>query len=706
MASPRRSNRGGHSKGRKKEEEDDGGQTRCVCNQQHHEGVMIQCETCKVWQHCPCVGLGDGEVTPDKYYCDSCRPENHPYRVQNGQLIINSSAKPSSTQKPTKKRSTMNSKEASIPMDLMLAQQKWNEEHQDEIEDDITQRASSKRRRKTESVTTDIDEEHPDSAKDSDKLLPSILPFSVDRRKSNDQKDKTGSAPTAHEAASPRTPSNHSRSSGKKSAQKSTSKAGSRSNSPVVNGVESRVPSPQDTPSAPSMPAKAEQGPSSKNGRSHEDEESKNEMPSSSIVPATKRRKTSAKSDIPSRSESASADDQDESTSKKEAGRNGSSLCMRHGQESIFVEAYDLTRLGLLVVDVPVKSRKNGSSSRTSHKKSSTSMDDDPSHEDSATPSSSVNSGQQHQQVPTVSSPASSSKKAFPRRGADRQHMRTGSRHTTPTPNINEGTPQPMIPAAPATVRYPSPKMTIQDMTKRAKQLLDYISRVQIDMADRKSKSGSNSPQDGTSATPRMVSNSSPSMALQAQQADVEMGPSMQEFSPLRFPAPSSVSTTTLHGDSQVCPDLSRSSMDSTASAMDSLHEPSSPLDMKVPSKDLSAKEMTIKVVPMDAQERSPLLSTPPLSVHDHHHHHHRHQQHRSGSPESETTHEPLTPPHQPLEGVDRPSEHGQPSSSTSALVEGPSDTKKDAAATTSLDLLDKLTGDLIRFQEKFGAYA
>lgn len=51
-----------------------------------HEGVMIQCETCKVWQHCPCVGLGDGEVTPDKYYCDSCRPENHPYRVQNGQL--------------------------------------------------------------------------------------------------------------------------------------------------------------------------------------------------------------------------------------------------------------------------------------------------------------------------------------------------------------------------------------------------------------------------------------------------------------------------------------------------------------------------------------------------------------------------------------------------------------------------------------------
>ncbi|KAF9983547.1 hypothetical protein BGZ75_004995 [Mortierella antarctica] len=636
---------------------------------------MIQCETCKVWQHCPCVGLGNGEVTPDKYYCDSCRPENHPYRVQNGQLIINSGAKPSSTQKPTKKRSTMNSKEASIPMDLMLAQQKWNEEHQDEIEDDITQRASSKRRRKTESITTDIDEEHPDSTKDSDKLLPSILPFSVDKRKNNDQKDKTGPAPAPHEAASPRTPSNHSRSSGKKSTPKSTSKAGSRSNSPVVNGVESRVSSPQDISPAPSTPAKAEQGPSSKNGRSHEDEESKTEMSSNSIVPATKRRKTSAKSDIPSRSESASADDQEESTAKKET-------------------------------DVPTKSRKNGNSSRTSHKKNSTSMDDDPSREDSATPSSSVNSGQQHQQVPTVSSPASSSKKSFPRRGADRQHMRTGSRHTTPTPNINEGTPQPMIPAAPATVRYPSSKMTIQDMTKRAKQLLDYISRVQIDMADRKSKSGSGSPQDGTSATPRMVSSNSSSVAPHAQLAEVEIGPTMQEFSSLRFPAPSSVSTAAIHGDSQVCPDLSRSSMDSTASAMDGLHEPSSPLDVKVPSKDLNAREMTIKVVPMDAQETSPLLSTPPLSVHDHHHHHHRHQQHRSGSPESETTHEPLTPPHQPLEGADKPSEQDQPSSSTSAVAERPSDSKKDAAAITSLDLLDKLTGDLIRFQEKFGAYA
>ncbi|KAI1316631.1 hypothetical protein EDD11_009666 [Mortierella claussenii] len=128
--SPRRSHRGGQSKSRKAVEEDDGGQTRCVCNQQHHEGVMIQCETCKVWQHCPCVGLGDGEVTPDKYYCDECRPENHPYRIQDGQLMSNiKSASPTTPSinsgvakaKASKKRSTMNSKDSAISTEFPTA---------------------------------------------------------------------------------------------------------------------------------------------------------------------------------------------------------------------------------------------------------------------------------------------------------------------------------------------------------------------------------------------------------------------------------------------------------------------------------------------------------------------------------------------------------------------------------------------------------
>ncbi|KAG0255967.1 hypothetical protein BG011_004836 [Mortierella polycephala] len=629
---------------------------------------MIQCETCKVWQHCPCVGLGDGEVTPDKYYCDSCRPENHPYRVQNGQLVSNS--KVNSNAKPTKKRSTMNSKEASIPMDLMLAQQKWNEEHQDEIEDDIiTHRVSSKRRRKTESSTTDIDEDHHDAARDPQ-------PSSPTTTKKDDHKEKNGSSTndldtaaasstSSSQSSSPKTPSSgNGRMNSKKSTAKSASKAGSRSNSPAVNGIDNRNP---NSHSQQDASTKSDGGSSPKNSRAIEDEDAKGaEGSPESVVPSSKRRKTNARSEMESRAESASLDYQEDSTSKKESNADHS--------------------------DVPTRSRKNGNS-RGNCKKNSNSNDDDHSREDLACPNNHSNSISSLQ-AGSVSSPVTTVKKSFPRRGAERQCMRSGSRHSTPTPHNGESTPQPMAPAAPAMVRYPSSKMTILDMTKRAKQLLDYISRVQIDMADRKSKSATNSPEGARPSTPKM---SSPSQTCPDQKPhtsiDVEMKEKAISEETATFRLPASASSRIVHGDSQVCPDLSRSSMDSTSSTMDGVHEPSSPVDVKVPSN----KEMTIKVVPMNAQDSSPLLSTPPLSVHDHHHHHGHRQQHRSGTPDSESTHEPLTPPHHPTESSE------QQSSTSSGSVEG---VKTDPAAVTSLELMDKLTGDLIRFQEKFGAYA
>ncbi|KAL1924405.1 uncharacterized protein VTP21DRAFT_7440 [Calcarisporiella thermophila] len=59
------------------EDSDDGGQTRCVCGEAHHDGIMIQCEECKVWQHCICVGIVSEKGIPDLYYCEVCKPENH-----------------------------------------------------------------------------------------------------------------------------------------------------------------------------------------------------------------------------------------------------------------------------------------------------------------------------------------------------------------------------------------------------------------------------------------------------------------------------------------------------------------------------------------------------------------------------------------------------------------------------------------------------
>lgn len=59
-------------------ESGDEGVTRCVCGSPDENlGLMIQCETCKSWQHCACMGMHTEEDCPDVYYCEQCRPENH-----------------------------------------------------------------------------------------------------------------------------------------------------------------------------------------------------------------------------------------------------------------------------------------------------------------------------------------------------------------------------------------------------------------------------------------------------------------------------------------------------------------------------------------------------------------------------------------------------------------------------------------------------
>ncbi|SCU87436.1 LADA_0E03994g1_1 [Lachancea dasiensis] len=63
------------------EEEEEEGETRCICGEvdpPDESGLYIQCESCSVWQHGFCVGITDGEGSaPDKYWCESCRPELH-----------------------------------------------------------------------------------------------------------------------------------------------------------------------------------------------------------------------------------------------------------------------------------------------------------------------------------------------------------------------------------------------------------------------------------------------------------------------------------------------------------------------------------------------------------------------------------------------------------------------------------------------------
>ncbi|KAL0084149.1 hypothetical protein J3Q64DRAFT_1736070 [Phycomyces blakesleeanus] len=58
------------------ESSDGGSVTRCVCGEQHNVGLMVQCESCEVWQHCDCIGMGENDL-PDHYYCDQCQPTQH-----------------------------------------------------------------------------------------------------------------------------------------------------------------------------------------------------------------------------------------------------------------------------------------------------------------------------------------------------------------------------------------------------------------------------------------------------------------------------------------------------------------------------------------------------------------------------------------------------------------------------------------------------
>ncbi|KAG1642078.1 hypothetical protein G6F44_005191 [Rhizopus delemar] len=59
-------------------------------------GLMVQCDKCEVWQHCPCIGLA-AEKIPKHYYCELCRPTSNgrPKR-----LLYDSAATTSGTVQP------------------------------------------------------------------------------------------------------------------------------------------------------------------------------------------------------------------------------------------------------------------------------------------------------------------------------------------------------------------------------------------------------------------------------------------------------------------------------------------------------------------------------------------------------------------------------------------------------------------------------
>lgn len=52
----------------------DAGIIKCICGFDEDDGFTIQCESCNVWQHAVCVGIGSEAEVPDVYLCDQCGP--------------------------------------------------------------------------------------------------------------------------------------------------------------------------------------------------------------------------------------------------------------------------------------------------------------------------------------------------------------------------------------------------------------------------------------------------------------------------------------------------------------------------------------------------------------------------------------------------------------------------------------------------------
>ncbi|RDA94707.1 hypothetical protein CP533_6715 [Ophiocordyceps camponoti-saundersi (nom. inval.)] len=113
-------------------------------------GFFVQCDICKVWQHGACVGIFSAESSPDEYFCDQCRKDLHKINAaSNGQKyskylplhrpsqttsrstsITKDSARspksgtsktprPNSASQASKRRSTMNSRDAAYDDELL-----------------------------------------------------------------------------------------------------------------------------------------------------------------------------------------------------------------------------------------------------------------------------------------------------------------------------------------------------------------------------------------------------------------------------------------------------------------------------------------------------------------------------------------------------------------------------------------------------------
>ncbi|KAF8906502.1 hypothetical protein CPB84DRAFT_1769943 [Gymnopilus junonius] len=137
---------------------------------------MVQCETCKVWQHGLCMGYqSEDQVHDDDYYCELCRPELHiellkklakkprqtsatsKQDTSSNPRISRSHSPAHILKQPSKRRNTMNSRDAAFDESLKeiieataaeaAAVQETSVDHANVIQPDASETSKKKRKR-------------------------------------------------------------------------------------------------------------------------------------------------------------------------------------------------------------------------------------------------------------------------------------------------------------------------------------------------------------------------------------------------------------------------------------------------------------------------------------------------------------------------------------------------------------------------------
>ncbi|ODH26414.1 hypothetical protein ACO22_04632 [Paracoccidioides brasiliensis] len=139
--------------------------------------LFIQCDSCKVWQHGGCVGIMEEASSPDEYFCEMCRKDLHKIIVaSNGQKssrylpVVGSSSGSSSRSSSldssrnlkdkkgrgssgplsTKRRSTMNSRDAAYDEEQLRRAIEESKEDSKSVADDLGSRRGKRSRSDSE----------------------------------------------------------------------------------------------------------------------------------------------------------------------------------------------------------------------------------------------------------------------------------------------------------------------------------------------------------------------------------------------------------------------------------------------------------------------------------------------------------------------------------------------------------------------------